>query len=164
MSTLIILAVFTTSGTFMLLFIAALQNISGEIDEAAVMDGAGGLRKFFSVTLPMLTPTLFTVLTLGLIGSWQLFDQVALTGGGAPGKTVLTPAYLAYDTSFTELKWGQGAAISFILFVIIVALTLFQRFVLRDRDVGKKAERNRIRRDADIHASAARSAYKESAK
>ncbi|MDJ0377472.1 sugar ABC transporter permease [Cryobacterium sp. PH31-L1] len=164
MSTLIILAVFTTSGTFMLLFIAALQNISGEIDEAAVMDGAGGLRKFFSVTLPMLTPTLFTVLTLGLIGSWQLFDQVALTGGGAPGKTVLTPAYLAYDTSFTELKWGQGAAISFILFVIIVALTLFQRYVLRDRDVGKKAERNRIRRDAEIHASAARATYQEGLK
>jgi multiple sugar transport system permease protein len=160
MSTLIILAVFTTSGTFMLLFLAALQNIGGEIDEAALMDGAGAFRKFFSVTLPMLKPTLFTVLTLGLIGTWQLFDQVAFTGGGAPGKTVLTPAYLAYQTSFIDLNWGEGAAISFILFVIIVALTLLQRLVLHDRDTGKRADRNakradeRLRTDAAIAASA----------
>lgn len=156
MCTLIILAVFTTSGTFMLLFIAALQNIGGEIDEAALMDGASGLRKFFSVTLPMLKPTLFTVLTLGLIGTWQLFDQVALTGGGAPGKTLLTPAYLAFSTSFDDLKWGQGAAISFILFVIIVGFTLFQRFVLRDRDVGKRAAAIEKRKGAQLYARADR--------
>lgn len=133
MSALIVLAVFTTSGTFMLLFLAALQNIGGEIDEAALMDGAGAFRKFFSVTLPMLKPTLFTVLTLGLIGTWQVFDQIYLTGGGAPGKTLLTPAFLAYQTSFKDLQWGQGAAIAFILFAIIVLLTLLQRWILRDR-------------------------------
>ena len=64
----------------------------------------------------------------------QVFDQIYLTGGGAPGKTLLTPAYLAYQTSFKDLQWGQGAAIAFILFAIIVALTLLQRFILRDRD------------------------------
>ena len=133
MCALIVLAVFTTSGTFMLLFLAALQNIGGEIDEAALMDGAGAFRKFFSVTLPMLKPTLFTVLTLGLIGTWQVFDQIYLTGGGAPGKTLLTPAFLAYQTSFKDLQWGQGAAIAFILFAIIVALTLLQRWILRER-------------------------------
>jgi len=160
MSTLIILAVFTTSGTFMLLFLAALQNIGAEIDEAALMDGAGAFRKFFGVTLPMLAPTLFTVLTLGLIGTWQLFDQVAFTRGGTSGKTLLTPAYLAYETSFIDLNWGEGAAISFILFVIIVLLTLLQRWVLRDRDTGKRADRNarradeRLRTDAAIAASA----------
>ena len=68
----------------------------------------------------MLKPTLFTVLTLGLIGTWQVFDQIYLAGGGAPGKTTLTPAYLAYETSFKNLKWGRGAAIAFVLFVIIV--------------------------------------------
>lgn len=142
MCVLILLAIFTTSGTFMLLFLAALQNIGAEIDEAALVDGAGPFRKFFSVTLPMLKPTLFTVLTLGLIGTWQLFDQVLLTGGGAPGKTLLTPAYLAYQSSFDDLRWGQGAAISFILFVIIVLLTLLQRAILRDRDVGKRGDKN----------------------
>jgi len=134
MTALIMLAIFTTSGTFMLLFLAALQNIGAEIDEAALMDGAGAFRKFFSVTLPMLKPTLFTVLTLGLIGTWQVFDQIYLAGGGDPGKTTLTPAFLAYETSFNNLEWGRGAAIAFLLFLIIVALTLLQRFILRDRD------------------------------
>ena len=158
MCVLIILAVFTTSGTFMLLFIAALQNIGSEIDEAAEVDGAGSLRKFFSVTLPMLKPTLFTVLTLGLIGTWQVFDQIYLTGKGAPGKTLLTPAFLAYDTSFEGLNWGQGAAISFILFLIIVALTLLQRFILRDRDLGRSGERRARKADRRLHAEAAAAA------
>jgi len=161
MCALIVLAVFTTSGTFMLLFLAALQNIGAEIDEAALMDGSGPFRKLFSVTLPMLKPTLFTVLTLGLIGTWQVFDQVYLTGGnGAPAKTLLTPAFLAFSTSFNDLKWGQGAAISFILFAIIVALTLLQRFILRDRDVGKRAETNATRAAAEVKAGAARAGAK----
>ena len=161
MCALIALAVFTTSGTFMLLFLAALQNIGAEIDEAALMDGSGPFRKFFSVTLPMLKPTLFTVLTLGLIGTWQVFDQVYLTvGNGAPAKTLLTPAFLAFSTSFNDLKWGQGAAISFILFAIIVALTLLQRFILRDRDVGKRAESNATKAAAELQAGAARAVAK----
>ncbi|PZQ87465.1 MAG: sugar ABC transporter permease [Leifsonia xyli] len=145
MCVLIILAIFTTSGTFMLLFLAALQNVGAEIEEAAMVDGAGPFRTFFFVTLPMLKPTLFTVLTLGLIGTWQVFDQIYLTGRGAPAKTLLTPAFLAYDTSFSDLKWGQGAAISFVLFGIIVVLTLFQRWVLRDRDLGRSGQRREAR-------------------
>lgn len=134
MSTLIMLAIFTTSGTFMLLFLAGLQNIGAEIDEASRIDGAGPIRSFFSITVPMLRPTIFTVLTLGLIGSWQVFDQIYVLGGSTGGGTIRTPAFLAYETSFNNLKWGQGAAIAFILFVFIILLTLFQRWVLRDRD------------------------------
>ena len=134
MCVIIILVIFTTSGTFMLLFLAALQNIGVEVEEASLIDGAGPLRKFFSVTLPMLRPTLFTVLTLGLIGTWQIFDQIYILGQGKPAKTTLTPAFLAYQSSFKDLNWGDGAAISFILFAIIVSLTLLQRLVLRDRD------------------------------
>jgi multiple sugar transport system permease protein len=139
----------------MLLFLAALQNVGAEIEEAASVDGAGPFRTFFSVTLPMLKPTLFTVLTLGLIGTWQVFDQIYLTGRGAPAKTLLTPAFLAYDTSFSDLKWGQGAAISFILFGIIVALTLFQRWVLRDRDAGRAGQRRAVRAVARLRKQAA---------
>ncbi len=156
MTVLIIMAVFTTSGTFMLLFLAALQNIGEEIDEAAMIDGAGAFRKFFSVTLPMLKPTLFTVITLGLIGTWQVFDQIYLTNQGGPGKTTLTPAFLAYDTSFSDLRWGQGAAIAFILFAIIVGMTLLQRSVLRDRDIGRGAQRRQQKAQARFEAQAAR--------
>ncbi|MGY4857693.1 carbohydrate ABC transporter permease [Cryobacterium sp. AP23] len=141
MSAFILMAVFTTSGTFMLLFIAALQNLSGDVVEAAMMDGANGWQRFWRVTLPQLRPTLFTVLTLGLIGAWQVFDQIYTGTQGGPAKTTLTPAYLSYQTAFTNQAWGQGAAIAFILFVIIVVFTLFQRFLLAERKVSARRMR-----------------------
>lgn len=138
MSAFILMAVFTTSGTFMLLFLAALQAISGEVEEAAVMDGATAWQKFRLVTLPMLKPTVFTVVTLGLIGTWQVFDQIYTGTQGGPAKTTLTPAYLSYNAAFTNNQWGRGAAIAFILFAIIVLFTVLQRIVLRDRGVPRR--------------------------
>ncbi|WP_341944909.1 sugar ABC transporter permease [Microbacterium sp. LWH11-1.2] len=138
MSAFIFMAVFTTSGTFMLIFLAGLQNIGGDVDEAAMMDGANGWQRFWRITLPQLRPTLFTVLTLGLIGCWQVFDQIYTGTRGAPSKTTLTPAYLSYQTAFQNQEWGQGAAIAFILFVIIVTFTLLQRWVLRDKPVSRR--------------------------
>ncbi|WP_313556676.1 carbohydrate ABC transporter permease, partial [Miniimonas arenae] len=135
MCVFIIMAIFTTSGTFMLLFVAALQNISGEVEEAAQVDGANGRQRLFRITIPMLRPTLFTVITLGLIGTWQVFDQIYTGTQGGPAKTTLTPAYLSYQTSFVGQNWGQGAAIAFILFAIIVVLTILQRVALAERDV-----------------------------
>ncbi|WP_454294996.1 carbohydrate ABC transporter permease [Salana multivorans] len=141
MCVFIFMAIFTTSGTFMLLFIAALQNVSGEIDEAAQVDGANGRQRLFRITIPMVRPTIFTVVTLGLIGTWQVFDQIYTGTQGAPAKTTLTPAYLSYQTSFVGQNWGQGAAIAFILFAIIVAFTILQRLVLRERDLPRRSKR-----------------------
>jgi multiple sugar transport system permease protein len=141
MSAIILMGIFTTSGTFMLLFLAALQNIGPEIQEAAMVDGANSWQRFWRVTLPQLKPALFTVLTLGLIGCWQVFDQIYTGTQGAPGKTTLTPAYLSYDAGFLDQHWGQGAAIAFILFAIIVLFTIFQRWVLRDRPVSRRRAR-----------------------
>ena len=134
MTVIIILAIWTTSGTFMLMFLAALQNIPAEIEEAAIVDGTNAWQRMRRITLPMLKPTLFLVLTLGLIGTWQIFDQVYIMSQGNPAGTTLTPAYLSYVTSFNNQEWGQGAAISFLLFAIIVVLATVQRYVLRDRD------------------------------
>jgi multiple sugar transport system permease protein len=138
MFALILLAIFTTSGTFMLLFLAALQNISGEVQEAAMVDGANGWQRFWRVTLPQLKPTLFTVLTLGLIGCWQVFDQIYTGTQGGPSNTTLTPAYLAYKDGFQNQQWGVGAAVAFLLFAIIVIFTLIQRWVLADRAVSRR--------------------------
>ena len=138
MCAIIALVVWTTAGTFMLMFLAALQDIPVEVEEAAEIDGAGRWQRFRYVTLPMLRPTLFLVLTLGLIGTWQVFDQIYVMSQGAPGKTTLTPAYLSYQSSFNNNEWGQGSAIAFILFAIIVALTLVQRFALRDKDEARQ--------------------------
>ncbi|HEY1531462.1 MAG TPA: sugar ABC transporter permease [Galbitalea sp.] len=141
MTAFIFMAIFTTSGTFMLLFLAALQNLSGEVQEAAMVDGASGWQRFRLVTLPQLRPTLFTVLTLGLIGGWQIFDQIYTGTQGGPAGTTTSPAYLAYSTAFKNQNWGQGAAIGFLVFVIIVLFTILQRFILRDRKVSKRRMR-----------------------
>jgi multiple sugar transport system permease protein len=146
MSVFIMMAVFTTSGTFMLLFIAALQAASGDVDEAAVVDGATEWQRFRYVTLPMVKPTVFTVVTLGLIGTWQVFDQIYTGTKGGPAKTTLTPAYLSYEASFESQQWGRGAAIAFILFAIIVVMTIFQRIALRERDAEPKPKRTFLSR------------------
>ncbi|EBM0725608.1 sugar ABC transporter permease, partial [Salmonella enterica subsp. enterica serovar Senftenberg] len=94
MCVIIILAIWTTTGTFMLMFLAALQDLPGEVDEAAMLDGVSSWQKLRYVTLPMLKPTIFLVTTLGLIGTWQVFDQIYVMGKGAPANTTLTPAFL----------------------------------------------------------------------
>ena len=99
----------------MLLFVAALQDIPEDVEEAAMVDGTTTWQHLRAVTLPALKPTMFLVLTLGLIGTWQVFDRVYIMSQGQPAKTTPTPAYLSYQTSFQTGKWGQGAAIAFIL-------------------------------------------------
>ncbi|MCW2879019.1 MAG: hypothetical protein JWQ95_3119 [Sphaerisporangium sp.] len=133
MCTIIILVVWTTSGTFMLMFLAALQDIPVTLEEASLLDGANRWQRFRYVTLPMLKPTVFLVLTLGLIATWQVFDQVYVMSQGNPSKTTLTPAFLSYQTAFRSFDYGSGTAISFVLFLIIVVLTLVQRWVMRER-------------------------------
>src|ERR1700733_4904447 len=133
MVAVIALAIWTTSGTFMLIFLPAIYAIPGDLTEAAIMDGANAWQRFRRVTLPMLRPTLFLVLTLGLIGTWQVFDQIYLITQGNPAGTTLTPAFLSYLTSFGNQQWGQGAAIAFILFAIIVVLTIVQRMIISER-------------------------------
>jgi len=133
MSVFIVMAVFTTSGTFMLLFLAALQGIDESINEAAQLDGTTEWTKFRHVTLPMIMPTVFTVVTLGVIGTWQIFDQIYTGTKGGPANTTLTPAYLSYAESFLNQQWGQGAAIAFTLFAIIVVFTVLSRRLLADR-------------------------------
>lgn len=144
MCALIFLAVWTTGGTFMLLFLAALQDIPDDLLEAASVDGATSAQAFRKVTLPLLRPTMFLVVTLGLIGTWQVFDQVLLGTKGGPAKTTITPAYLSYDTSFSNQKWGQGAAISFILFGIIIAMNIVQRLIMRERTPRSARHQRRV--------------------
>jgi multiple sugar transport system permease protein len=149
MCAIIALVVWTTSGTFMLIFFAALQDMPVNVEESSLLDGANRWQRLRHVTLPMLKPTMFLVLTLGLIGSWQVFDQIFIVSQGGPDKTTLSPAYESYTTGFGDQNFPGGAAMSFVLFAIIVIMTLVQRFLLRDRDeiADRRAER-RLRRAA----------------
>src|SRR4051794_27634080 len=134
MCVFIVMAVFTTSGTFMLIFLAALQGIDESVNEAAALDGATEWTKFRYVTVPMIRPAIFTVVTLGLIGTWQIFDQIYVGSQGSPSNTTLTPAFLSFNTSFNQNGWGVGAAIAFILFGIIVLFTILTRLTTRSPD------------------------------
>ena len=137
MTVIIILVVWTTSGTFMLMFIAALQDLPVEVDEAAALDGTSNWEKLRFVTIPMIKPAIFLVVTLGIIGTWQVFDQIYVMGKGNPAGTTLSPAYLSYQQSFGNFHYGSGAAMAFVVFAIIVVLTAVQRRVLTDKDERK---------------------------
>jgi multiple sugar transport system permease protein len=131
MCVMIILVVWTTSGTFMLFFLAALQNIAEDVDEASIIDGTTPWQKFRWVTVPLLRPALVLVLTLGFISTWQVFDQSYLLGPNNP--TAITPAFFSFQVSFQDSAFGVGAAVAFLLFSLIVFLTLLQRrFVKED--------------------------------
>jgi multiple sugar transport system permease protein len=131
MCVMIILVVWTTSGTFMLFFLAALQNLADDVDEASAIDGATPWQRFRWVTLPLLRPAVVLVLTLGFISTWQVFDQSFLLGPHNP--TTITPAYFSYQVSFQDSAFGVGAAVAFLLFCLIVFLTVLQRrFVKED--------------------------------
>lgn len=156
MMVIIVLAVWTTTGTFMLMFLAALQDLPEDVDEAAALDGVNSWQKFRYVTVPQLRPTIFLVVTLGLIGTWQVFDQVYATGGaGAPEKTLLTPAYLSYSKSFTESSFGTGSAMAFVIFCIIVVLTWLQRRIMDEDKPLLRRRRGVVRPAAEQAAVAA---------
>jgi multiple sugar transport system permease protein len=147
LSAIMMQVIWTTTGTFMLMFLAGLQDLPIEVEEAAIVEGANKWQRFMNVTVPHLRPTILLVVTLGFIGTWQVFDQMYVMTQGGPAKTTLTPAYLSYQAAFTNGHWGQGAAIAFILFALIFILTTVQRWLMRDKyeSAQKKADR-RIRR------------------
>jgi multiple sugar transport system permease protein len=133
MCAVLFLVIWTTSGTFMLFFLAGLQNISQEVEDAAAVDGASRWQRFRHITTPLMRPSIALVVTLAIISSWQVFDQVFIMTQGAPGKTTLTPSYLSYTKSFADGQFGQGAAIAFVLFLIIIALAGLLRVLGRER-------------------------------
>jgi multiple sugar transport system permease protein len=127
MTAIMLMNTWTTIGTMMVIFLAALQDIPSFVYEAAQIDGAGGWQTFTKITLPLLRPTLFFVVTLGLIGTYQVFDQIYVMTAGGPAKTTLTMAYVVYRNGFRNSEMGLGLATAILLFGIIFVLTLLQR-------------------------------------
>jgi multiple sugar transport system permease protein len=128
---LMFLAIWTTAPTFMLMFLAALQDIPKEVYEAAAVDGATGARKLFSITIPLLRPIIFLVVSLGIIGCFQVFDAMFIMTSGGPLKATLTVALLIYDNLFKDTGTvGVACAEAIVLGLIIFALTLISRRVI----------------------------------
>lgn len=128
MFAIMLLAIWTTSGTLMLIFLAALQDIPGQLYEAASVDGATKWQQFRKITLPLLRPTTFFVVTIGLIGTFQVFDQIFVISKGEPGGTTSTIAWVVYRNAFSsDAAAGRGSATAIILFALILIFTVLQR-------------------------------------
>jgi multiple sugar transport system permease protein len=119
--------IWTTAGYFMLIFLAGLQEIPESLYEAAKVDGASPRETFLKVTLPQLQPATYYVITMGIIGCFQVFDQIYIMTAGGPLKSTLTVAYLLYTEAFKNFEPGYGCAIAFILATIIFVLTTIQK-------------------------------------
>lgn len=129
---IVIQNIYTTVPTFMLLFLAGLHGIPKELYEAAHIDGAGKWNQFVHVTLPQLAPVTFVVVTFGMIGTLQMFDQVALLGGAAPLESKITLAYYVYHNAFPpggEPNVGMASAAALILALITLAVVYLQQLL-----------------------------------
>ena len=119
--------IWATAATFMLIFLAAMQDVPGPIYEAADLDGAGPIRQFFQITIPLMRPAIFLVVLLGTIGCFQLYDQVKIATNGGPNEATLTVTYLIWKEGFRDLNMGYASALGVILFVGIFVVSLVQR-------------------------------------
>lgn len=130
---IMIMNIWSTAPFFMVIYLAALQDIPTELYEAAKIDGANECDRFFTITLPLLKPVTFFVIIMGIIGTFQLFDQsyIFSNGSGGPNNSTLTIVLLIYQYAFNSLDIGYSAALAFILAGIILLVTLIQRCFFR---------------------------------
>jgi multiple sugar transport system permease protein len=131
MPALIFMSVWKTFGYNMVLFVAGLQNIPEHLYEAAKIDGASSWQRFRDITLPMLSPTMFFVVVISIIGSFQVFDQALVMTAGGPGTATTTLVLYIYEQGFQSFHMGYASAIALILFLVIFAFTAFQFRVQR---------------------------------
>lgn len=126
MSAIILTSVWKDTGFVMVLFLAGLQNISKTFYEAAEIDGASPFRKFWHITLPLLTPTMFFVLIISLINSFQVFDQVMIMTEGGPAGATTVLVQQIYNQAFRYFQMGYASAMSWILFLLVFSITALQ--------------------------------------
>lgn len=114
------------AGYYMVILLAGLQSIPKQLYEAASIDGAGAVKKFFKITLPMLSPTMFMVMVLCIIQSFQVFDLVNIMTQGGPGRSTNVLVFRIYQEGFQKLQFGYASAMAYFLFLIVLIVTLIQ--------------------------------------
>ncbi|MDR0922980.1 MAG: sugar ABC transporter permease [Hungatella sp.] len=126
MPVIIIVSIWKSMGYYMILYLSGLQAIPRELYEAAKVDGANSFQRFKSITLPMLTPTTFFVSIMLTIACFKVFDLVSVMTNGGPGRATNVLVFNIYNTAFINYEFGYASAISMILFVIVLAITIVQ--------------------------------------
>lgn len=132
MLVIVFLSMWQGVGGNMIIYAAALNGISPELYEAATIDGAGKIRMFFKITLPLLMPTTFFIVTMSIIGAFQLYDQVLMLTNG--GHSTMTPVFVIYDRAFgTNINMGYASAQAVVLFAVIAVISTLTQRLVRDR-------------------------------
>ncbi len=126
MWSIILVSVWRNMGYYMVIYLAALQGVPRELMEAATVDGAGRWKQFIHVTLPQLRPTTFFVSVMMIISCFKIFDVVTIMTDGGPGRATKMLVTYIYDEAFVKIRYGQASAISMILLVIVLAVTIIQ--------------------------------------
>jgi multiple sugar transport system permease protein len=127
-------AVWGRFGFDMLIVLARLQDIPRELEEAAMMDGAGPWKRFVHLTVPQLRPVFFFLGVIEVIGSFQVFDAVYVMTGGGPANATYTLGYMLYDQAFKYFDFGYASAVAIALFLLVLVIALVQRLVLDRED------------------------------
>ncbi|SDD06688.1 multiple sugar transport system permease protein [Paenibacillus sp. UNCCL117] len=135
MLAIIITTVWKGSGYYMIIYLAGLQGIPPELNEAAAIDGANRWQQFRHITFPLLAGAMTVSVMLSMIGALKIFDQIAVMTDGGPGFATETMTYIVYKVGFGELRQGYGTALSLVLFLLILIVSLIQVKLLRKREV-----------------------------
>jgi len=126
MPSVVMLSIWQGFGYNMLVFSAALDAVPASLTEAAAIDGAGTVARFFRIVLPLITPAIFFAVVLTLISSFQVFTQAYVLTGGGPGNATTTMVVYLYEQGFQFYKLGLASAVAWVLFIIILVITIFQ--------------------------------------
>lgn len=127
--------IWKSAGYFMIIYLASLQGVPGEVIEAATIDGATASQRFRHITMPLISGAFTINFTLSLINGLKVFDQIAVMTDGGPGFTTETVVYLLYKVGFNEGRQGFGTAVGLVLLFIILILNAVQQKFLRSREV-----------------------------
>lgn len=124
----------TLGGLQFLLYYGALQSTSSDMFEAAEIDGANIVQRFFRIDLPMLSSQIKLAVTLAIINAVQVFDSINILTSGGPGTATIVPSLVLYEQGFTYKKMGYSSAIGVIMFAIIMVLTLINQLVMKNTE------------------------------
>lgn len=130
---IIVMAIYQYLGYYIVIFVAGLQGIPQDYYDAASVDGANSWQRFWKITLPLLRPVMLFVTVTNTIGGLQVFDLVFASTAGGPVNSTMTVVLHMYNTAFKFSRMGRASAMAFILFAIILTITVIQLRVLRDR-------------------------------
>lgn len=134
LASIVLILVWQFAGYSMVIYLAGLEGVPEELYEAARLDGAGRLRIFWSITLPLLAPAVTVSVMLSLIMSLKMFDQIFVLTGGGPGGSTHTLSTLMYRDAFTYGNLSQGIALGMLLFVLVTFISIIQYRSLRRRE------------------------------